>query len=171
MKWVIATTHQLHGVQGIANLEQLRFLQFHFASLKPIEFFKQCEKLLMGDHHFHLLFGSPVSMANNANHTSQLTSIHVQMYAYMYSRCMCVCACVCACVCMCMYVCVCVCMLCMYVCVCVCVLRCMCVCVYVHVHVTCTYTRNSNVLHKSINECVSPITIITRNTQTHIFYI
>ena len=57
-------------IHRFPHLEQFRFLHFQFTSLKPVELFKQGEKLLMGDHHFHLLLGSPVSMTNNAYHTT-----------------------------------------------------------------------------------------------------
>lgn len=53
------------------NLQQLRLLYLDVACLWTVQLLKQFDKPNVGDHHFHLLFRSPVSMANDSNHASQ----------------------------------------------------------------------------------------------------
>ena len=60
------------GTLNRTHLKQLWLLQFETAIFESIELLKQLEEFPMSDHHFHLLFGSPISMANDANHTPQL---------------------------------------------------------------------------------------------------
>ena len=56
----------------VVHLHQLWVLDLHSASFGDAQLFIQLDKPLVSHHHLHLLFGSPVSMANDANHTTQL---------------------------------------------------------------------------------------------------